>query len=92
MKPNKNALVKSKPNDFITKEKMEIILVKSGLDNPKVNVIARNSLKLYSSILMFIQLLCAIILQVTGLVNVNYWFEPIQIVNNGLVIGERYRY
>lgn len=92
MKPNKNALVKSKPNDFITKEKMEIILVKSGLDNPKVNVIARNSLKLYSSILMFIQLLCAIILQVTGLVNVNHWFEPIQIVNNGLVIGERYRY
>lgn len=92
MKPNKNALVKSKPNDFITKEKMEIILVKSGLDNPKVNVIARNSLKLYSSILMFIQLLCAIILHVTGLVNVNHWFEPIQIVNNGLVIGERYRY
>lgn len=92
MKPNKNALVKSKPNDFITKEKMEIILVKSGFDNPKVNVIARNSLKLYSSILMFIQLLCVIILQVTGLVNVNNWFEPIQIVNNGLVIGERYRY
>lgn len=92
MKPNKNALVKSKPNDFITKEKMEIILVKSGFDNPKVNVIARNSLKLYSSILMFIQLLCAIILQVTGRVNSNHWFEPIQIVNNGLVIGERYRY